>query len=123
MIWRARNTNPPVPAFVPLAGWRWSLALIPALLVCMPISLLAQSATAKLTVTVSVVPSTHVIFLPDGSTKVMVANSLESGSAANSNFQPESAAEAPNAADRKSMPANAPGDSQRATRTRRRVKP
>jgi hypothetical protein len=115
MIWHARNTNEFTPAFVPLAGWR-SLTLIPALLACLPISLQAQSATAKLTVTVTVVPSAHVIFLPDGFTRVMVANSHESGSAANPNFQPENA-------HRKSKLANAPVDSQSARRTRRRVKP
>jgi hypothetical protein len=105
MTWHARNTNSSTPALVLLAGW-WSLALIPALLASLPVSLQAQSATAKLTVTVTVVPSTHVIFLPDGSTKVIIANSHESGSAANPNFQPENAP-------RKSMPVNAPADSQR----------
>lgn len=122
MIWHARNTNASTPASVLLAGW-WSLILIPALLASLPISLQAQSATAKLTVTVTVVPSTRVIFLPDGSAKVMVANSHESVSAANPNFQPENAAGALSAADRKSMPANAPAGSPSARRTRRRLKP
>ena len=115
MSWHARNTNASTPPLVPWAGW-WSLTLIPALLACLSIPLQSQSSTAKLTVTVTVVPSAHMIFLPDGSTKVMVANSHESGSAANSNSQPENAP-------RKSMPANAPADSQGARRTRRRVKP
>jgi hypothetical protein len=142
MIWHARNTNVFTPAFVPLVGafsarrlqgsagenarhhsWRLWLTLIPALLACVPISLQAQSETAKLTVTVTVVPSAHMIFLPDGSTRVIVANGHESGSATNPNSLPENAAGAPNAADRKSIPANAPADSQGAKRTRRRVKP
>jgi hypothetical protein len=98
---------------------------MPALLACIPISLQAQSATGKLSVTLTVVPSARMIFLPDGSTKVIVANGYESGSATKLYGQPESAANADQkpVADQKSTPANAAAGSQSAKQTRRRVKP
>ena len=146
----ARNANVFMPEFVPLVeafsgcglrerfwahcgnsagesarqlSWWW-LTLVPALLACMPVSLPAQSAAAKLSVTITVVPSTYLIFLPDGSTKVIVANGRESGPAMNLYSQPESAVSTTtNALDQKSVPANAPTGSRSAKRTRPRVKP
>ncbi len=99
---------------------------MPALLACMPISLNAQSANANLSVTATVVPSTQVIFLPDGSTKIVVANGSESTLAANLSSPRESAASTASAADQKPAPATLPAAraaSQGAKGTRRRVKP
>lgn len=149
MIWIARNANAFMPAWVSLVGassvcrlrklfcahcgrsagesarqrsWCW-LTLVPALLACMPISLQAQSATAKLNVTATVVPSAYMIFLPDGSTKVIVANGHESGSAMNLYSRQESTASTKNAADQKSAAANAPAGSQGDKRKQSRMKP
>ena len=109
MIWTAHNASVLVPACVSAVGAsslrglrkkfcahcrhsagesarqrsRWWLTLVPVLLACMPISLQTQSTTAKLNVTATVVPSANMIFLPDGSTRVILANSHEVGSEMN----------------------------------------
>ena len=138
MICIARNANAFMSAADQSARYRswWWLILMPVLFACLPISSQAQSATAKLSVTVTVVPSTYIIFLPDGSTKVIVANGHESDSATNLQSPPESAASPTIAADKKSVPLTlpqhaqelpgipgAPAESQGAKRTHRRVKP